>query len=188
MPASSRIVPKRPSADATSRAARRRPLLSTSSARSRIAIGLDHFVRRDQLDLLAGCQSAQQGRAQEAVLDDPAHRRGLAVLGGRLAMIEMQEQRARPAVVAGVGDADVENRLGLVRQVGPHAQRREQALAGIGDGGGAAVEAGIGEGFQRHPVDQRGAEAGFARGERQQAAVQAGAHDREIEPIAVHAP
>ena len=64
----------------------------------------------------------------------------------------------------------------------------EQALAGIGDGGGAAVEACVGEGFQRHPVDQGGAEAGLARGERQQAAVQAGAHDREIEPIAVHAP
>ena len=154
----------------------------------RVAVGLDHFIRRDQLDLRAGGQPSQQGGAQEAVLDDPSHRRGLGALGGRLAVIEMQEQRARPAVVAGVGDADVENRLGLVGQFGPDAKGCEQALAGIGDGGGAAVEACVGEGLERHPVDQGGAEAGFARGERQQAAVQAGAHHREIEPIAVHAP
>ena len=154
----------------------------------RIAYGLDHLVRRDQLDLLAGCEPSQQGCTQKAVLDDPSHRLRLAALGRRLAMIEMQEQRARPAVVAGIGDADVEDRLGLVRQVWPDAQRGEQALTGIGDGGGAPVEAGVGEGFQRYPVDQRRAEPGFARGEGQQAAVQAGAHDREIEPIAVHAP
>ena len=114
----------------------------------RVALGLDHFIRRDQLDLRAGGQPSQQGRAQEAVLDDPAHRRAARALGGRLAMIEMQEQRARPAVVAGVGDADVEDRLGLVGQIGPDAERREQALAGIGDGGGAAVEAGVGEGLR----------------------------------------
>ena len=43
-----------------------------------IALGLDHLVRRHQLDLRAGRQPAQQGRAQEAVLDDPAHRRGVS--------------------------------------------------------------------------------------------------------------
>jgi hypothetical protein len=153
-----------------------------------IARGLDHFIRRDQLDLRAGRESSQHGRAQETVLDDPSHRLGLAALGCGLAVIEMQEQRAWSAVVAGVGDADVEDRLGLVRQVRPDAQRGEQTVTGIGDGGGAPVEACVGEGFQRHPVDQHRAEPGFTRGEGQQAAVQAGAHDREIEPIAVHAP
>ena len=71
------------------------------------------FYRR--LFPLPGRQSAQQGGAQEAVLDDPAHGRGLLGFGHRFAMIEMQEQRARPSVMTGIRDADVENRLGLVR-------------------------------------------------------------------------
>ena len=154
----------------------------------RVAVGLDHFIRRDQLDLRAGRQPSQQGGAQEAVLDDPAHRRGLIALGRPPRDDRNAGTAGWPAVVAGIGDADIENRLGLVGQFGPDAERREKALAGIGDGGGAAVEAGVGEGCERHAVDQGGAEAGFARGERQQAAVQAGAHHREIEPIAVHAP
>jgi hypothetical protein len=55
-------------------------------------------------------------------------------------MVEVEEHRAWPAVVAGVGNADVENGLGLVGQLRPDTQRREQALAGVGDGGGPPVE------------------------------------------------
>ncbi len=100
----------------------------------------------------------------------------------------MQEQRARPTVMAGIGDADIEDGFGLVGQVGPHAKGREQALAGIGDGGGATIEPGVGERAERYPVDQSSREASLAGGERQQAAVQAGAHDGEIEPVALHRP
>ena len=101
-------------------------------------------------------------------------------------MVEVEEHRARPAIVAGVGDADVENGLGLVGQLGPDAQRREQALAGVGDGGGPSVEARVRERLQGHTVDQDRVEAGLSGGERQQAAAQAGAHDGEIEPVALH--
>ena len=77
----------------------------------------------------AGCEPAQQRGAQEAVLDDPAHRRrGLGVLGG-LAMIEMEEEGARAAVVAGVGDPDVADRLGLGRRARP---RRRAPRTGAG--------------------------------------------------------
>ena len=101
------------------------------------------------------CQPSQQRGAQEAVLDDPAHRRRhRAASGRRLAMIEMEEERARPAVVAGVGNADVADRLGLAGDIVPDAERREQALAGVGDRRRAAVEAGLGQGRERHPVDQ----------------------------------
>ena len=124
---------------------------------------------------------------QRLVAEAQASRSRTQVLADRAAALLFYVATAA-AVVTGVGDADIENRLGLVGQFGPDAKGCEQALAGIGDGGGAAVEACISEGLERHPVDQGGAEAGFARGERQQAAVQAGAHHREIEPIAVHAP
>ena len=72
-----------------------------------------------------------------------------------------------------------------VRQLVPHAHRLEQALAGVGDGRGAAVEARLGAGLQRHAVDQRGLQPRFARRQGQQAAVEAGADDREIEPLVV---
>ena len=90
--------------------------------------------------------------------------------------------------MTGVGNADVADRFGFAGHVAPHAQHREKPLAGVGDGGGAAVEAGVGKGLQRHPVDQRGPQARLAGGKRQQAAIEAGAHDRKIEPIAVHGP
>ena len=70
----------------------------------------------------------------------------------------------------------------------PDAQRREQALAGVGDGGGPSVEARIGERLQRDAVDQDRVEAGLSGRQRQQAAAQAGAHDGEIEPVALHGP
>jgi hypothetical protein len=153
-----------------------------------VAVGLDHLVGRHQLNAGAGREAAQQGRPQEAVLDDPAHRRGGLRIGRGFAVIEVQEQRARAAVVAGVGDADVEDRLGLARDVVPQPQRREQALAGVGDRGGAAVEGGLGHRREGHPVDQRGPEARRARREGEQAAVQAGTDDRQVEPFAVHRP
>jgi hypothetical protein len=88
----------------------------------------------------------------------------------------------------GVGDADVEDRFGVPGEVGPDAQRREQALAGVGDGGGAAVVRGLDQGVEHYPVDQRGGESCLARGERQQAAVQAGTHDDEIGRLVPHGP
>ena len=185
MPASSRIVPKRPSAEATRRAASRRPLLSAISTLSGLRAGVECLVGRHQLDAWAGLQPPQHRRAQETVLDDPAHRRGLALVLGGLAMIEMQEQRAGAPVVAGVGDADVEDRLGAARQVVPHADRLEEPLAGVGDRRGAAVEAGFGQRGKRHPIDQRGLQARLARGQGQQAAVQARADDGEVEALAV---
>ena len=112
---------------------------------------VERLVGRDQLDAWAGLQPPQHCGAQETVLDDPAHRRGLALVLGRLAMIEMQEQRTGAPVVAGVGDADVEDRLGAARQLVPHAERLEQPLAGVGDRRGAAVEAGLGQRVQAAP-------------------------------------
>jgi hypothetical protein len=152
-----------------------------------ISPGLRHLVRRHQLDMRAGRQTAQQRRAQEAVFDDPAHRRRALVLVGGFAMVEMEEHRAWPAVMAGVGDADVENGLSLVGQLRPDAQRREQALAGVGDGGGPSVKARIRERRQGDAVDQDRVEACLSSRQRQQAAAQAGAHDGEIEPVALHA-
>ena len=153
-----------------------------------IASDLDHFVGRHQLDVPARRDPPQQGGPQEAVLDDPAHGRGVALGGRGLPVVEMQEQRAWPAIVAGIGDPDVEDGFGLVRHLRPYAERVEQALAGIGDGGGASVEAGVREVRQWYAVDQGGAQPRFARGERQQAAVQSGAHDGEIQTVAVHGP
>ena len=145
------------------------------------ALGLDHLVRRHELDLGAGGEPAQQRRTEEAVLDDPAHRcRRLGILGG-LAMIEMKKERTRAAVVACVGNTDVADRLGLCRHLVPDSQRLEQALAGVGDGGGAAVEARLGQGGQWHAVDQRGRKARFAGSEGQKAAVETRADDRKIE-------
>jgi nitrogen regulatory protein PII len=134
----------------------------------------------------AGSEAAQQGGAQEAVLDDPAHRLGRPLVGRRLAMVEMQEKRAGMAVVASIGDADVEDRLGLGAEIAPQAERLEQALARIGDGRGAPVEARRRERAERHAVDQNGVEARLAGCQREQAAVEARAHDRDIEPPAVH--
>ena len=153
-----------------------------------VAVGLDHLVGRHELDIRTDGQPPQQGCAQEPVLDDPAHRRGrrrLRIFGG-FAVIEMQEQRAGTPVVARVGDPDIEDRLGVRGDVVPDAQRREKALAGIGDRGGAAVEALVGHEVERRPVDQRGPEAGRASREGKQAAVQAGTDNRQIEELVFH--
>ena len=81
----------------------------------RIARGLDHLGRRHQFDRrqAASRRSIAARRKRFSTIqpigaDSPSSR--------SLAMIEMQEQRARPAIVAGIGNADVEDRLGLVRQ------------------------------------------------------------------------
>src|SRR5258708_7164715 len=80
----------------------------------------------------------------------------------RFVMIEMKDAWARSPGWAGSGDAGVENRFGIPRHIGPYSERREQALAGIGDGRRAPVEAGFGERPERHPVDQDGIETGVS--------------------------
>ena len=145
MPASSRIVPKRPSAEATRRAASRRPLFSAISTLSAPRLVSSASSGATSSTLGQACKTPQHRGAQEAVLDDPAHRRGIALGLGRLAMIEMQEEGAGAAVVAGIGDADVEDRLGAAFELVPHADRLEKPLAGVGDRRGAAVEAGLGQ-------------------------------------------
>src|SRR5581483_9445611 len=80
---------------------------------------------------------------------------------------------------------DVEDRLGLARKLVPDAERCEQALAGIGDRGRAAVEGRLGHGLERQPVDQRGAKPRLARRQGEQAAVQAGADNGDVEAVAV---
>jgi hypothetical protein len=152
-----------------------------------IAVGLDHLVGRHEFDIPTDGQSPQQGRAQESVLDDPAHRRRRGLRIGRgFAVIEMQEQRAGAPVVARVGDPDVEDRLGVGGDIVPDAQRREQALTRIGDRGGATVEALVGHDVERRPVDQCGPEARRASREGKQAAVQAGTDNRQIEGLVFH--
>ena len=92
----------------------------------------------------------------------------------------MQEEAARLAVVAGIGDADIADRLGIARNLVPDADGGEQALAGIGNRRGAAIEARLRQRGERHAIDQGGGEPRFAGRQRQQAAVEAGTNDDEI--------
>ena len=151
-----------------------------------VAGGFQRFVRCDQLDVGAGGEAALDGRTQEPVLDDPAHRRGGLAVGGSFAVIEMQEEGARAPVMSGIRDADVEDGLGFGRHLVPHPQRLEQPLAGIGDGRGAAVEARLAHRLERQAVDQRGLQPCNARRQGKQAAIKAGADDREVEALFVH--
>ena len=96
-------------------------------------------------------------------------------------MVEMQEERAGAAVMAGIGNPDVADRFGVGREFVPEAESREQALARIGDGGGATVEALFRHGGERYAVDEGRREARFAGGQREKAAVEACAHDGEVE-------
>ena len=110
----------------------------------------------------------------------------LATVAQSFAVIEMQEEGARAAIVSGVGDADVEDGFGLGRHLVPHADRLEQPLAGVGDGRGAAVEARLAHALERQAVDQRRPQARFAGREGQQAAIEAGTDDHEVEALFVH--
>ena len=151
------------------------------------AIDVDHFLRSDQFDVGAGLEAAQDGGAQHAVLDDPAHGDRRLVRACRLAVIEMQEQRACLAVMAGVRDADVEDRFGIGLDVAPHAQGFEEALAGRRDSRCPAIEGRLGHGGKRCPVDQGDAETALAGGQCQNAAAQAGADHGQIEELVFHA-
>jgi len=136
----------------------------------------------------AGGEPAQQGGAEEPVLDDPAHRCGrLGVVGG-FAVVEMEEERARAPVVAGIGDPDIADRLGFGGNLVPDAERGEQALAGIGDSGGAPVEARLGQGSERNAVDEGGQKTRFAGRQGEKAAVEARAYDGEVERTTIHGP
>jgi hypothetical protein len=150
------------------------------------AHGVDGFVGRHQLDRRTGGEPAQDRGAQKPVLDDPSHRGGRRVAGIGFAVVEMKEERTGSPVVPCVGDADVEDRFSKVGNVGPDTQRLEQTLARVGDRRRAAVEARVGHRLQRQAVDQRRPQARLASGKRQQAAVEAGPHDRHIEAFAVH--
>jgi hypothetical protein len=66
----------------------------------------------------------------------------------------MQEERARPAVMPDVRNADVADRLGFGGNLVPDAECGEEALAGEGDGSGATVEARLGEGGEWDAVDE----------------------------------
>ena len=149
------------------------------------ALALDDFVGRYEFHLRASGETAQQGGPQEAVLGDPAHRRGGFRIVGGFAMIEMQEEGAGAAVVAGVGNPDVADRLGIGRQLVPEVESREQALARIGYGGGAAVETLLRHRGERYAVDEGRRETRFAGGQREEAAVEACADDGEVEGRAV---
>ena len=148
---------------------------------TRPALGLNHLVGRDELDLRAGGEPAEQGSPQEAVLDDPAHRRGHVGVPGGFAMVEMKEERAGAAVVTGVGNPDVANRLGVGRHLVPDTERREKALAGEGDRGGAAIEARLGQGGEWYAVDERGRKPHLAGSQSEKAAVEPCPYDSEIE-------
>jgi hypothetical protein len=74
----------------------------------------------------------------------------------------MEEEGAGTPVVAGIGDPDVANRFGFGGKLIPEAERGEQALAGKGNGGGATVEARLGQGGERDAVDERGGKTRFA--------------------------
>jgi hypothetical protein len=166
----------------------RRPLFKREFGLVEVALAVDDFVGVNQLDLRAVSEPPQESGTQEAVLDDPAHRGRFGSSGCRLAMIEMQEQRTGTAVVACIGDANIEDWLGFGRDLLPCVQCGEQALAGIRHGRGAAIERGLAHGGERHAINQGGGEPRFGGGQRQQATVEAGAHYRKIEPILIHPP
>ena len=186
MPASSRMVPKRPSAEATRRVAMRRPLFSTSSARSgsRLVSTTSSGATSSTCGQAASRRSSAARKKRFSTIQPIG-----AAVSSSLAASRWSKWRniglGRPSWPASemrmsrIGSASV-------GQLRPDAQRREQALAGVGDGGGPPVEACIRERLQRDAVDQDRVEAGLSCRQRQQAAVQAGAHDGKIEPIILH--
>ena len=185
MPASSRVEPNRPSAEATSRVAMRRPALQDEAGAIGTALALDDFVGRHEFHFRATGETAQKRGAQEAVLDDPAHRGGVLRVAGGFAMVEMQEEGACAAVVAGVGNPDVPDRFGIGRQLVPEVESGEQALARVGDGGGSTVEPLFRHRGERYAVDEGCRKSRLTGGQREKAAVEARADDGEVEGGAV---
>ena len=114
---------------------------------------------------------AQQRAPDRPVLDDVAER-----LVADRAMVVVHGQRR-----VALADPDVPDRLGRARELGPDAERPEQASRARGDRGHAAVERRCDRGGERLALDQEHPQrrAGGGTGERQ--AGHAATDDRQVE-------
>ena len=138
--------------------------------------GLDrhHLGRGDVAHRRQGVQPLELRQPQQPVLDDMAEGRAVR-FAGHLLMVEMQEHRG-PAI----GDADVEDRLGLARHRIPQPGRGDDPARAVGQRGGAAVEGRQGAGRRRLLVQDHGVDPGLAEGGRHGRPGEAAADHRDL--------
>jgi hypothetical protein len=116
-----------------------------------------------------------QGAAEVAILQHVAHRAFLD-----LGMVEMQEVRRGPFARAPVGGLDLEDRLGVVLEPVPQAERVQHPDGGQRQRVGAPVEVRACPGFLGQGVDDDGGQARLRQRDGEAWAVQPAADDQDI--------
>jgi hypothetical protein len=113
--------------------------------------------------------AGEQGAPDHPVLDDVAEGRCRGFGRGQRAMVVMQEEGRGAAARPPVGDADIEDRLGLGRHVRPGARPLQQVARAMGDRRGPPVMGRIEPRRCGGRLDHRHRDAGAAQrgGERQ---------------------
>jgi hypothetical protein len=164
-----------PSVGTDEQAAREAAAIVERDTRRAVGVLRDDLRPRHVGDQRIGVHRVDQGAAEVAILQHLAHRAFLD-----LGMVEMEEVRPRPFARAPVGGLDLEDRLGVVGEVFPQAERVQHPHGGQRQRVGAPVEVRACPGFLGERVDHDGGQAGLRQRDGEAWPVQAAADDQDI--------